>query len=160
MSEYLTDPKGFQRRLAQARKRAGLSQNALSAAGISGAYVHLIERGQRTPSLQVIDQLARHLGVSTHWLLTGEEDKLVAAARVFISHWYEGAEPTEEMIDQLDRLSMPPWYSDWVDWLDRRERVGPVGARPASIPARIPKWVREHQESRQRALERRTRFSK
>lgn len=154
MSDYLTDPKGFTKRLALARKRAGFSQNALSAAGVSGAYVHLIERGRRVPSLQVINQLAKKLGVSTHWLLTGEEDELCLVARELVEQVYGGIEPEGNLVDRLDELSMPAWYADWLVWLDQ----GSPGERPEGIPARIPKWVRDHQESRAMAAERRNIF--
>jgi transcriptional regulator with XRE-family HTH domain len=62
------------RRLRELRKRAGLSQRELSAPGVSYAYISRIEAGARRPSVKALRQLAPRLGVSVHYLETGEED--------------------------------------------------------------------------------------
>jgi transcriptional regulator with XRE-family HTH domain len=59
-------------RLASARAAAGLSrQRAASAAEIDVAYLSRIERGLRTPSLQVVSALARAYGLPVGEVLGG-----------------------------------------------------------------------------------------
>jgi len=60
-------------RLKEARERAGLSQRALAKPGYTGAYISRIENGNRTPSLALLRELARRLGVSEGHLARGEE---------------------------------------------------------------------------------------
>jgi len=55
------------------RCEARLTLRDLSFPGCSPAYLSLIERGRRTPSLQVLVELARRLGVSADFLGYGEE---------------------------------------------------------------------------------------
>jgi tetratricopeptide (TPR) repeat protein len=61
------------RRLKEARKRAGLSQRQLSFPGCSPAYISRIEAGDRIPSLQLLREMGRRLGVSEDYLATGSE---------------------------------------------------------------------------------------
>lgn len=70
---HVDDPKRFGQRLREARDRAGLSQHALSFPGCTNAYLSRIEAGERTPSLQLIHELARRLDVTPEWLATGVE---------------------------------------------------------------------------------------
>lgn len=58
-------------RLREARTRAGLSQRQLAFDGCSPAYVSRIEAGDRIPSLQLLREMGRRLGVSEDWLATG-----------------------------------------------------------------------------------------
>ena len=60
-------------RLKAARERAGLSQRQLSFPGCSPAYISRIESGDRIPSLQLLRELGRQLGVSEDYLATGSE---------------------------------------------------------------------------------------
>lgn len=54
----------FAKNLQALRQRKHLTQEALAArAGISVAYVSMLERGQRTPPLETIDLLAKALKV-------------------------------------------------------------------------------------------------
>ncbi len=54
----------FARNLQALRQKKHLTQEALAAkAGISVAYVSMLERGQRTPPLETIDLLAKALKV-------------------------------------------------------------------------------------------------
>ena len=71
---HVDSAEGVARRLRSAREAAGLSQTALSFAGCSTGYVSRIEAAQRVPSLQVIRELARRLGVTESWLARGNED--------------------------------------------------------------------------------------
>lgn len=70
---HVDDPRRFGQRLREARENAGLSQHALSFPGCTNAYLSRIEAGERTPSLQLVHELARRLDVSPEWLATGVE---------------------------------------------------------------------------------------
>ena len=70
---HVDDARAVGRRLREARERASLSQRQLAFAGCSPAYLSRIEAGERTPSLQLVRELARRLGVSEEWLATGKE---------------------------------------------------------------------------------------
>jgi tetratricopeptide (TPR) repeat protein len=61
------------RRLREARERAGLSQRQLSFTGCSPAYISRIEAGDRIPSLQLLREMGRRLGVTEDYLATGSE---------------------------------------------------------------------------------------
>ena len=67
-------------RLKEARERAGLSQRQLSFTGCSPAYISRIEAGDRIPSLQLLREMGRRLGVSEDFLATGTERGDEAAA--------------------------------------------------------------------------------
>jgi transcriptional regulator with XRE-family HTH domain len=58
-------------RLRAIRKRAQLSLSQLAFPGCSAGYLSLIERGRRTPSLQVLHELGRRLGVNAEYLAWG-----------------------------------------------------------------------------------------
>ena len=60
-------------RLRGAREAAGLSQTAISFPGCTTGYVSRIEAGERIPSLQVLRELARRLGVTESWLARGSD---------------------------------------------------------------------------------------
>jgi tetratricopeptide (TPR) repeat protein len=70
-STHVDDPAAVGRRLKTARERAGLSQRQLAFAGCSPAYISRIESGDRIPSLQLLRELGRRLGVSEDFLATG-----------------------------------------------------------------------------------------
>lgn len=72
-SQHVDDPREVGRRLKEGRERAGLSQRQLSFGGCSPAYISRIEAGGRTPSLQLLRELGRRLGVSADYLATGKE---------------------------------------------------------------------------------------
>jgi tetratricopeptide (TPR) repeat protein len=72
-STHVDDPVEVGRRLKQARERAGLSQRQLSFAGCSPAYISRIEAGDRIPSLQLLREMGKRLGVSEDYLATGHE---------------------------------------------------------------------------------------
>ena len=73
-STHVDDPRSVGRRLRAAREKAGLSQRQLAFPGCSPAYISRIESGDRIPSLQVLRELGRRLGVTEDWLATGSED--------------------------------------------------------------------------------------
>lgn len=72
-STHVDDPHAVGERLRAARERAGLSQRQLSFNGCSPAYISRIESGDRIPSLQLLRELGRRLGVSEDWLATGSD---------------------------------------------------------------------------------------
>jgi transcriptional regulator with XRE-family HTH domain/lipopolysaccharide biosynthesis regulator YciM len=85
-STHIDDPRSVGERLREARRRAGLSQRELAFHGCTPAYISRIEAGDRIPSLQLLRELGRQLGVSADFLATGsdesertERDKLVQA---------------------------------------------------------------------------------
>jgi len=75
-STHVDDPKAVGRRLKDARERAELSQRQLSFPGCSPAYISRIEAGDRIPSLQLLREMGRRLGVSEDFLATGRERTL------------------------------------------------------------------------------------
>ena len=80
-STHVDDPAAVGRRLKDARERAGLSQRQLSFEGCSPAYISRIEAGERIPSLQLLREMGRRLGVSEDWLATGLDRDLLAEDR-------------------------------------------------------------------------------
>jgi tetratricopeptide (TPR) repeat protein len=70
---HVDDPVSVGRRLKDARLAAGMSQRELSFPGCTAVYICRIERGDRVPSLQVLRELARRVGVSEEYLAMGSE---------------------------------------------------------------------------------------
>jgi len=69
--------KRFGQVLRRRREAAGVSQEALAAkAGLHRNYVGLLERGQRVPSILVVEKLAVALGTSFS-IICRETDHLV-----------------------------------------------------------------------------------
>ena len=81
-STHVDDPHAVGERLRSARERAGLSQRQLSFSGCSPAYISRIESGDRIPSLQLLRELGRRLGVSEDWLATGQDGRRQDGARL------------------------------------------------------------------------------
>src|SRR5829696_3229194 len=72
-STHVDDPRAVGERLRAAREAAGLSQRQLAFPGCSPAYISRIEAGDRIPSLQLLRELGRRLGVTEDYLATGED---------------------------------------------------------------------------------------
>src|SRR5690348_15383905 len=70
-SHHVDDPIAVGQRLRQAREAAGLTQRELSFDGCTAAYVSRIEAGARVPSLQILHEFAKRLGVTPEYLATG-----------------------------------------------------------------------------------------
>jgi tetratricopeptide (TPR) repeat protein len=70
-SHHVDDPIAVGQRLRQAREAAGLTQRELSFEGCTAAYVSRIEAGARIPSLQILHEFAKRLGVTPEYLATG-----------------------------------------------------------------------------------------
>jgi tetratricopeptide (TPR) repeat protein len=71
-STHVDNPKAVGERLRAAREAAGLSQRQLSFQGCSPAYISRIEAGDRIPSLQLLRELGRRLGVTEDYLATAD----------------------------------------------------------------------------------------
>jgi tetratricopeptide (TPR) repeat protein len=74
-STHVDDPVAVGKRLRSARKAAGLTQRELSFEGCTPAYVSRIEAGARVPSLQILREFAKRLGVHVEYLATGRPDE-------------------------------------------------------------------------------------
>lgn len=70
-SLHVDDPIAVGERIRSARQQAGLSQADLAAGDCSAAYISRVELGDRTPSLQLLRELARRLDVSAEYLASG-----------------------------------------------------------------------------------------
>src|SRR5262249_41447349 len=70
-SSHVDDPIAVGQRLREARNAAGLTQRELSFEGCTAAYVSRIEAGARVPSLQILREFGKRLGVSADFLATG-----------------------------------------------------------------------------------------
>jgi transcriptional regulator with XRE-family HTH domain len=72
----------FGRVLKELRLEAGLTQEQLGfEAGLERIYVSLLERGQRSPSLVVILDLAKALGTSASQMVALSEQRLGTKSR-------------------------------------------------------------------------------
>src|SRR5690349_8606797 len=58
-------------RIREARTEKGMSQKDLVGERFSKSYISSIERGKITPSLKALEYIAKRLGVSVAYLLTG-----------------------------------------------------------------------------------------
>ena len=73
-------------RIRQRRLALGLSQRELASEGVSYAYISRLENNTRQPSVKALRRLAAKLGVSAHWLETGEDDPAQQLARLVLAH--------------------------------------------------------------------------
>jgi tetratricopeptide (TPR) repeat protein len=73
-STHVDSPAAVGGRLRQAREAAGLTQRNLAFEGCTAAYISRIEAGARVPSLQILREFAKRLGVSADYLATGQID--------------------------------------------------------------------------------------
>jgi tetratricopeptide (TPR) repeat protein len=71
LTTHIDSPAQLGHRLREARERAGMSQRQLAFPGCTAAYISRLEAGARVPSLQMINELASRLGVSSSWLAVG-----------------------------------------------------------------------------------------
>ena len=71
-------------RIHQRRLELSLSQREAACAGVSAAHLCRLERGDRNPSGKALRSLAARLGVSVHWLETGEADPAEELARLVL----------------------------------------------------------------------------
>src|SRR5687767_14441224 len=73
-STHVDSPHAVGERLKAAREATGLSQRQLSFPGCSPAYISRIESGDLIPSLQLLRELGRRLGVTEDYLATGADE--------------------------------------------------------------------------------------
>ena len=98
------------RRLREARERAGLSQRQLSFPGCSPAYISRIEAGDRIPSLQLLREMGRRLGVSEDYLATGTErsDEAATLVQAELALRLDEVDAATELYEAaLEKASMP-----------------------------------------------------
>jgi tetratricopeptide (TPR) repeat protein len=79
---HVDDAASVGKRLREARERAGLSQRDIAFPGCSPAYISRIENAARVPSLQVLRELARRVGVTESQLAWGQTEPVAPADRV------------------------------------------------------------------------------
>ncbi len=77
LTTHIDSPRELGIRLKAARERAGLSQRQLAFPGCTAAYISRLEAGARVPSLQMVNELALRLEVSSQWLATGVDAAFV-----------------------------------------------------------------------------------
>jgi tetratricopeptide (TPR) repeat protein len=70
---HVDDPAAVGLRIRAARLRAGLSQRDLAFEGCTYAYISRLESGQRTPSMQLLQEFGKRLGLSASYLATGAD---------------------------------------------------------------------------------------
>ena len=70
---HVDDPVAVGQRIKAARERVRLPQRQLAFPGCTPAYVSRIEAGARVPSMQILQEFARRLGVTPEYLATGKE---------------------------------------------------------------------------------------
>jgi transcriptional regulator with XRE-family HTH domain len=73
-------------RIRERRLELGVSQRELACQGVSYAYISRLESNDRRASVRAIRKIALRLGVSAHWLETGEEDPAEELARLVLDH--------------------------------------------------------------------------
>jgi tetratricopeptide (TPR) repeat protein len=73
VGRHIDDRAAVGARVREARLRAGLSQRELAFDGCSYAYISRIEAGQRIPSMQVLQEFGRRLGLSATYLAVGTD---------------------------------------------------------------------------------------
>lgn len=96
---------GFAERLKSSREAAGLSQRGLEFKGCTAVYISRMENGQRFPTLQLVNELARKLGVDAHWLATGKKDPVglvVDLSRMILDEARSGVEVPGHLLDELE----------------------------------------------------------
>jgi transcriptional regulator with XRE-family HTH domain len=109
-------------RLRTLRVAAGLSQAELAGDDLSASYISLLEAGKRTPSNDVVRQLAERLSCSISQLVAGRpseyEDRIaldLAFARLALEHG-EAAEARRRLENLLDEEGLSPRLRDEVSY--------------------------------------------
>ncbi len=73
-------------RIRTRRLELGISQRQLACEGVSYAYISRLEGNTRRPSIRALRSIAPALGVSVHWLETGERDPAEQLAQLVLAH--------------------------------------------------------------------------
>src|SRR3954454_22481451 len=116
-STHVDDPAAVGRRLREARDRAGLSQRDLAFPGCTAAYISRIEAGARIPSLQILREFGKKLGVSVDFLATGD------------------ASAEEKEQDELMELELMASIGDRREARRRYERLAATSETPTVVTA-------------------------
>jgi tetratricopeptide (TPR) repeat protein len=106
---HIDDKAAVGRRVREARLRAGLSQRELAFDGCSYAYISRIEAGQRIPSMQVLQEFGRRLGVSSTYLANGTDapDHIDALDDADLAVRLGDHERAGELYDAVTHESLP-----------------------------------------------------
>jgi len=116
--------RAFGERLRRLREEQGLTQEALADGSVSPTHISLIERGKRSPSAEVLQQLAHRLGTSTTRLLDGRPSQLedhIALEQAYARLAVEHGEANEARA-RLERLlagdpdGLPQRTQDDINW--------------------------------------------
>ena len=138
------------RRLREARERAGLSQRELAFEGCTPAYISRIEAGARTPSLQLLREFGRRLGVSADYLATGnEKDDSVSDALLnaeLLARTGEVDEARRLYRELLDDPASSPVFAAAARLDSDKSRSGPASTKERSSSSlskrsRLPLWL-------------------
>ena len=109
---HIDDAAALGKRLEAARVGAGLTQRELSFSGCSATYISRIEAGQRVPSLQVLRELARRLGVSEDYLARGVAKPLVEENQKLLDADIASGLDERELAERLYREVLEEAASD------------------------------------------------
>jgi transcriptional regulator with XRE-family HTH domain len=95
-------------RIRDARKRAGLTQEALAGDRYTKAYVSALENGLIKPSVKALDYLAGRLNTTPGWLMASETatwTRLEADLELAAGNWQKAADAYGELLEGTsDRL--------------------------------------------------------
>jgi tetratricopeptide (TPR) repeat protein len=111
-STHVDDPAAVGERLRTARERAGLTQRDLAFPGCSPAYISRIESGDRIPSLQLLRELGRRLGVSEDYLATGENRAAPDDARLLDAELALRLGGEEDAQRLYEEVLQSPWSKE------------------------------------------------
>jgi transcriptional regulator with XRE-family HTH domain len=142
MSEALTrsqarDPLSLRvgSRIRDARKRAGLTQQALAGDRYTKAYVSALENGLIKPSVKALDYLAERLNTTPGWLLASDAPtwtRLEADLELAAGNWQKAADAYGELLagtsDRLQRAQILRGLAEAHARLDN----GPEAVRTAA----------------------------
>lgn len=93
---------GIGSRIKELRKGAKLTLEALGdRVGISNSALSLIENGKNTPSARTVKLIARELGASEQWILTGEGDPRAAGSDADLEAFIEARGCSEDVAQLL-----------------------------------------------------------
>lgn len=122
-------------RIREARRRAGLTQQALAGDRYTKAYVSALENGLIKPSVRALDYLAGRLNTTSGWLLASEAPtwtRLEADLELAAGNWQKAADAYTELLagttDRLQRAEILRGLAEAHARLDR----GPEAVRAAA----------------------------
>lgn len=146
--KWYDHPRKVGKRVRAAREALGLTQRDLASSNCTPAYVSLIEKGERIPSLQLIREFADQLGVSDEYLARGvsearKPDRHLGVAEARVALRLGEVEEAERLADRalslarsdLDRALASALfgeialrrgnYDDAIDALERARQLAP-----------------------------------